>query len=669
MSLQAPTHLGRYEILDEIGRGAMGVVYLAKDPLIGRLVALKTLRVGSALRGSELETFRARFIREAQSAGILAHPNIVTIHDVVEESAEGVTFIAMEYVRGTNLKEVLRTEGRLEPEEAAHVVREVAGGLEYAHSRGVIHRDIKPANILLTEERRIKLTDFGIARIGSSTLTFDGQLLGTPNYMAPEQIRGEPTDHRADVFSLGVVLYEMLIGEKPFRGENVTVVTHRIAYEEPIPPDEHGAALPAPIEEVIRTALAKEPAERFQSAAQMARALEEAVEEVRVQESLNETQEVPVGAGDPAGPPPPVPPPSGAPAAGGRVTGGLRRMAAALSDRLADLPGGAPGRRRMWAVAALTAGVLVFAGALLWLILWPPGAPEDPGADGPAGGGSPAAAAERSEGGGGGAPGATSVGRGAESVLRQAEAALGAGEVEIALELLKVAEGMAPEDEGVAEQRRGLELRLADLEEERQREELEAGLRRARSAAEAGRWQQAREASLAVLALADEAGEAHPEAEAILARSDAAIVRESRQREEEARQPEAPAGAEEREAPLETAEPAPVAPVPEDGEAHLAVEFFTQVPEGVLTIYHGESQIVREPFRFYRRKLLRLEPVSGEIASSHTVPAGDSTLRVIVALPDQPPLTREIEASFPASATRTLRLRLEGRDELRAELE
>src|SRR3981081_4474449 len=178
-----PTKLGRYEIVDEIGKGAMGVVYLARDPLIGRLVALKTFRISYSVKDAELEQFRARFIREAQSAGILSHPNVVTIHDVVEESEAGLAFIAMEYVRGTNLKTLLQRETPLDLTYVAGILEQIADGLDYAHSKGVVHRDVKPANIIITADNRAKITDFGIARIDTSNLTQEGQLLGTPNYM------------------------------------------------------------------------------------------------------------------------------------------------------------------------------------------------------------------------------------------------------------------------------------------------------------------------------------------------------------------------------------------------------------------------------------------------------------------------------------------------------
>src|SRR4029453_17991305 len=201
-----PPKLGRYEIVDEIGKGAMGVVSLARDPLIGRLVALKTFRIGYSVRDQELEQFRIRFMREAQSAGILTHPNIVTIHDVVEDSGDGLAFIAMEYVRGTNLKLLLQGEQSLSMQFVLDIVAQVGDALDYAHSNRVVHRDVKPANILITSDNRVNITDFGIARLDSSNLTQEGQLLGTPNYMAPEQIQGREVDSRADLFSLGVVL-------------------------------------------------------------------------------------------------------------------------------------------------------------------------------------------------------------------------------------------------------------------------------------------------------------------------------------------------------------------------------------------------------------------------------------------------------------------------------
>jgi len=286
----SPSKLGRYEIVDEIGKGAMGVVYLARDPLIGRLVALKTFRISYSVRDAELEQFRARFIREAQSAGILSHPNIVTIHDVVERGEEGLAFIAMEYVRGTNLKAQLQAPQRPTLTFVSEILTQIADGLDYAHSCKVIHRDIKPANILITTDNRAKITDFGIARMDTSNLTQEGQLLGTPNYMSPEQILGRDVDHRADIFSLGVVLYEMVTRHKPFQGENLTVVSHRIVYDHFTPPKEYADDLPPGTDQILAKALEKDPARRYQRARDMADDLRRVLGSVGVRDTLNETQ-------------------------------------------------------------------------------------------------------------------------------------------------------------------------------------------------------------------------------------------------------------------------------------------------------------------------------------------------------------------------------------------
>jgi serine/threonine protein kinase len=303
-----PTKLGRYEIVDEIGKGAMGVVFLARDPLIGRLVALKTFRIGYSVRDAELEQFRVRFIREAQSAGILSHPNIVTIHDVVEQSDDGLAFIAMEYVRGTNLKTLLQGDQPLTLPFVVEVISQVAEALDYAHAHRVIHRDVKPANILITADNRVKITDFGIARLDTSNLTQEGQLLGTPNYMAPEQIQGKEVDHRADLFALGVVLYEMLTRHKPFQGENLTVVSHRIVYDHFTPPREFVRELPPGLEPVLARALEKDPNRRYQKARDMITDLRRvSASLLGANDDLNETQSISVMPAPSLVQPPPLP--------------------------------------------------------------------------------------------------------------------------------------------------------------------------------------------------------------------------------------------------------------------------------------------------------------------------------------------------------------------------
>lgn len=275
----------------------MGVVYLARDPLIGRLVALKTFHSGYSEEDQELQEFRARFLREAQSAGILNHPAIVTIHDVVDSSdEEGATFIAMEYVQGTNLKERLRSVGNLDLRRASAIVLQIADALDYAHGCGVVHRDIKPANIILTRDGDPKITDFGIARLDTSDLTQEGQLLGTPNYMAPERILGQEVDHRTDIFSLGVLFYEMLTCHKPFKGDNLTMVTHRIVYDPFTPPEQYEPSIPPEIVAILERAMRKEPAERYERAGDMAEELRGLIDglptDTGPRENLSATQDV-----------------------------------------------------------------------------------------------------------------------------------------------------------------------------------------------------------------------------------------------------------------------------------------------------------------------------------------------------------------------------------------
>jgi len=401
MTPTSPQKLGRYEVLEEIGKGAMGVVYLARDPLIGRLVALKTFRVGFSAKDQELAQFRSRFVREAQSAGILSHPNIVTIHDVVDEGADGVCFIAMEYVKGTNLKQLLQRPDAFSTEFLVEVVSQVAEALDYAHSRGVVHRDIKPANILITPENKVKITDFGIARLDTSNLTMEGQLLGTPNYMAPEQIQGKDVDHRADIFSLGVVFYEMLTRRKPFAGENLTAVTHKIVFEPFTPADEIVKDLPVGLTGVLDRCLEKDPNRRFPRAAEIAKELRRRLESGQDLDDTSATQEVepieaptrrisraeivaaaasadpPVAAAEgapadasvavpPAPPVPPMPEPTAEPAE--KVVG------EATVDARAALPE-APAARRdaarpKWLLPAVVAVVVLgFVGILgLWLL-------------------------------------------------------------------------------------------------------------------------------------------------------------------------------------------------------------------------------------------------------------------------------------------------------------
>ncbi|HEV8105879.1 MAG TPA: protein kinase [Burkholderiales bacterium] len=264
--------LGRYRILGELGRGAMGAVYRALDPLIEREVAIKTLLPD--LPTEVMEEVRERFIREARSAGRLSHPNIVTIYDVGEQ--DGIAYIAMELLNGHSLLQVLKHPQRLAFNTIANVIAQVADALDMAQQHNIVHRDVKPANIMVDNAGRVRLTDFGVAYVPASTITGNGTALGSPRYMSPEQVTGAPIDPRSDIFSLGVVLYELLTKRTPFEHEGDTTIfalMNRIASTPHPPVREVDPSVPAPFEHIVDRALAKKAAERYTRAGEMAREL------------------------------------------------------------------------------------------------------------------------------------------------------------------------------------------------------------------------------------------------------------------------------------------------------------------------------------------------------------------------------------------------------------
>src|SRR2546430_6997182 len=258
-----PQTLGKYEIQSVLGKGAMGVVYKAFDPHIERTVAIKTVR--KDLVDTDLAAqFMGRFKNEAKAAGRLHHPNIVGVYEYGEDDA--VAFIAMEYVDGTGLREYLNRKARFEFGQLIAIASQLLQALEFAHARGVVHRDIKPANLILTASGTLKVADFGIARIDTTSLTMTGMVMGTPSYMSPEQCQGRDSDHRSDLFSAGVVLDELLTGERPFRG-SPEMIAYNICNELPRPPSQVSSLeLPPSIDDIIATALAKSPDARFQNA-------------------------------------------------------------------------------------------------------------------------------------------------------------------------------------------------------------------------------------------------------------------------------------------------------------------------------------------------------------------------------------------------------------------
>jgi len=267
--------LGKYELVRELGRGAMGVVYEGWDPFIGRRVAIKTARLELLQSGGLGDEVLERFLREARAAGKLNHPNIVTIYDADQQ---GDTFyIAMEFVEGGDLRRLINARTRLSVEDVVHIGKQICEALQAAHEQGIVHRDIKPANILLAGGYHVKVADFGIARVADSNLTQDGAVIGTPHYMSPEQFLGQRVDARSDLFSIGIILYELLTGEKPFAGESFSTVMHHVLKTDPIPPEELNPHVPHALNRVVLKALSKRPNERYADARALANALEEAL--------------------------------------------------------------------------------------------------------------------------------------------------------------------------------------------------------------------------------------------------------------------------------------------------------------------------------------------------------------------------------------------------------
>jgi serine/threonine protein kinase len=263
---------GRYEILAELGRGAMGVVYKANDPVLDRLVAIKTIDMAFDREG--MKEYAARFYQEGKAAGGLSHPNVVTIYDVGESG--DVAYMAMEFIDGVELRSLLSTGRAIPVARAVSIAAQVAEGLGYAHQRGVVHRDVKPANVMVPRTGPVKITDFGIARMRSSeVLTQTGTMLGSPKYMSPEQVLGKRADHRSDIFSLGVIVYEMLAGVPPFSGDTVAALMYQTVNVEPRAPSALNPAVPPMLDLIVAKTLSKSLDDRYQSALDVARDLRE----------------------------------------------------------------------------------------------------------------------------------------------------------------------------------------------------------------------------------------------------------------------------------------------------------------------------------------------------------------------------------------------------------
>jgi tRNA A-37 threonylcarbamoyl transferase component Bud32 len=693
-----PTKLGRYEIVDEIGKGAMGIVYLARDPLIGRLVALKTFRIGYSVKDQEMEQFRIRFMREAQSAGILTHPNIVTIHDVVEASEEGLAFIAMEYVRGTNLKLMLQGEQPLTLAGVLDVVSQVGEALDYAHANRVVHRDVKPANILITQEGRVKITDFGIARLDSSNLTQEGQLLGTPNYMAPEQIQGKEVDHRADLFSLGVVLYEMLTRHKPFQGENLTVVSHRIVYDQFTPLRDYARDLPPGVDRILGRALEKDPARRYQRAKEMIEDLRQVVAAVAARggDDLNETMALPpmavpppapsapapaapapaakgsfldrlrgraAAAPAPAPPPPPAPPPEAdATGSSGMGTGSGSSLSAtsppapaaapepdALVDTVATAPPvpRPPARRtspRRLAVAgsiALFASLLVWAGALLWTGWSRPAGPQRDAAED----------ANRAR---------------VMELVHEGKQAGESGNWGAAVFYFREAERLDPKGRRIHGLRVAAEQKVqTQYSQDAGRANVIAmGLANANQALTAQSWDAAQMAATTVLGIDPQ----NAEARAILVKAQEGAARRARQQRRAATATQ-PAPGEVATPPVTSEQPArPAAPAarPEATTATLRIHFRSEVPEATVVVWANRKEVFRKTYG--GRGLFHKQGGPVDESASVTLPAGAVDFLVNVTPSGKAAQVRKPSGNLPGGGTRSLEINLSGPTQLAVDL-
>jgi serine/threonine-protein kinase len=346
-----PSRIGKFEILSLIGRGAMGTVYKARDPYIDRMVALKRISLSEFLPDDQKEEFKVRFFVEARAAGGLKHPNIVTIHDVDE--ADGVPFMAMEFLEGGSLTKLMKERGALPMDEASAMVRQVALGLAYAHERGIVHRDIKPDNILLDRNGRVVITDFGAAHLNTSDLTRTGEVLGTPHYMSPEQILGDPVDGRSDLFSLGVVFYLLVTGRRPFKGDTVSSVCYHIIHSspEPVPEDLHVPSRAVP---VLQKLLAKGKSERYQTGLELVEALNDLTAEVTSPVEWTRTQSLDSAPAPPVGFDTPSVPT-------GTAVGSLPSAQSSRPVERAVKPGG----KGLWIALAIGSGALVVVFALV----------------------------------------------------------------------------------------------------------------------------------------------------------------------------------------------------------------------------------------------------------------------------------------------------------------
>jgi serine/threonine-protein kinase len=633
-----PRRFGRYEILDRIGHGSMGIVYLAQDPLIGRRVALKTLAEGRPLEAKEIERLRSRLLNEAASAGRLSHPGIVTIHDVVDDEATGQVCIAMEYVAGRTLKEYLQKRDILSLQFTAEMLGQVAEVLDFAHARGVVHRDVKPANVMLAEDGKIKITDFGIASLRGQDLAQDLRSMGTPNYLAPERLLGFEADHRADVYSLGVLLYEMLTGHVPFQGESLAELARNTVEEDFTPPEIYRPDLLPGLRAILDRALAKEPDDRYQSAGDLAADLRAVV---KAQSRMSDTRPVDEVLIEGRATTPRAP---AGPGLAAHLAGAVGGLLSDLGARAAGLFRGSlavhPRRLALWIGAGALLLFVVSGG--VWLASRPePGAP--PAAPGPS---AAEAQAELQQ-------------LRYTALLSEVERLYRGGNIEEAEALL--AEAGAPEPARIERLRQEAHFNVEADRAVRQVAQVLELLEATSEAIDRGSLATA-EAALFKVRQLDPENEEAAELERRLSNERRAIVLAQRRSADELAAAAAVEAAPRFE-PFSVSEAA--APPPADPLGTLRIDFQSEVPRGVLTVYLGSEQILRREFSFFeRRNLFRRRAVEGGFEEDRRVAAGTLPLRVYLAVPGDTTLSRSIEGQLPGGGVRVLTVRVDAESKL-----
>ncbi len=627
----------RFEILERLGRGSMGAVYRAFDHERGCEVALKVLDGGASIEDRDIARLQRRLFGEGRSAEILAHPGIVPILEALEDPRTGEVSLVAELVEGTSLAEILRRPDPVPLELAISVVAQAADALDYVHSYGVVHHDVKPSNILVTGELKVRIIDFELAELKGPARAAGSAGFGTPHYLAPERAVGGEADHRGDVYSLGVVLYELVTRHLPFRGDTVEDLLHRIAVEDPTPPETWVPDLLPSLQAVIYKALEKEPRLRFQRAGEIGEALSGIL---AAQGRMSDTVPAPEAPTADADPPEPKPDPrSRESRAAAWVAGRARKRLGDLGRRLAAV------RRGLFELrlARSRPALLLYLGIALGLGLAVVGLLRSSGSAAPA---LPALTEEQQ------------LRIDYLALLREGQALLEAGETAAAARLFEKAEQLVPESGRIRRLREEARRQAAEEargETERRVRELVAS---GEAALATGRVEEAAAALAVALELApDDEGAAEL----------ATGIERARARSRARRRPEpSPPPAAEAAVPEEAPAPAIVEPIvpPEPVAAPdlgtLKLDFASRRSRGVVTVYAGSQQVFREPFRFVERQgFLRRRKTGGGFDARERLAAGRLELRIYLALPDRATQLVELEGSLPGGAMRTLRVRVD----------